>query len=204
MPHAAARPSRRRKSKSALNVLKADHDEARKLFKQFEKFSKNEDTGGMQQVARVACGALRVHAQIEEEIFYPALREGADANDALDEADVEHSHIGAGRSSKGRKRETTCSKRASRSCPNTSSIMPPRKRRRSSPKRGRPSATSSRSGSSFSPERKSWVPVRIQFPERPSTPGDPVLPETASGRHGNGVFRCTCHAGAPEADGHGR
>ena len=93
MPHAATRPSSRRKSKTALDVLKADHDEARKLFKQFEKFSKSEDTGGMQQVARVACEALRVHAQIEEEIFYPALREGADANDALDEADVEHSHI---------------------------------------------------------------------------------------------------------------
>jgi len=73
--------------------LKADHDEARKLFKQFEKFKKGEDTDGMQQVARIACEALRVHAQIEEEIFYPALREGADANDELDEADVEHSHI---------------------------------------------------------------------------------------------------------------
>ena len=57
MPHAATGPRGCKKSKTALDVLKADHDEARKLFKQFEKFSKSEDTGGMQQVARVACEA---------------------------------------------------------------------------------------------------------------------------------------------------
>src|SRR4029453_13495331 len=94
MARAATRTTKRRSSeKTALDVLKADHAEVKKLFRQFDKFKKSEDTDGMKQVARAACKALTVHAQIEEEIFYPALREGADADDALDEAKVEHTHV---------------------------------------------------------------------------------------------------------------
>jgi Hemerythrin HHE cation binding domain len=93
MPRVAARTTRRKNKRTALDVLKADHAEAKKLFKLFERFRKTEDSDGMRQAAQAACKALRTHAQIEEEIFYPALREGADASDALDEADVEHSHI---------------------------------------------------------------------------------------------------------------
>ena len=36
------------------------------------------------------CLALSVHARIEEEIFYPALRKAIDDEDLLDEAEVEH------------------------------------------------------------------------------------------------------------------
>jgi hemerythrin superfamily protein len=91
MPKATTR--RARGASDALDLLKADHAEAKKLFKQFEKFKKEDDQDGMQQVAQAACAALSVHARIEEEIFYPALREAGDADDALDEADVEHSHV---------------------------------------------------------------------------------------------------------------
>jgi hemerythrin superfamily protein len=82
-----------RRSQTALDLLKADHAEVTKLFRQFEKLKKSEDDDGMQQVAQAICNALRIHAQIEEEIFYPALREAGDADDALDEANVEHSHV---------------------------------------------------------------------------------------------------------------
>jgi hemerythrin superfamily protein len=82
-----------RRSQTALDLLKADHAEVKKLFQQFERLKKTEDTDGMQEVAKTICDALRIHAQIEEEIFYPALREAGDADDALDEADVEHSHV---------------------------------------------------------------------------------------------------------------
>jgi hemerythrin superfamily protein len=93
MPRVASRTPQRRKTLTALDLLKSDHAEVKRLFKQFERFHKSGDSDGMQQVAQAACRALGIHAQIEEEIFYPALREGADAKDALDEADVEHSHI---------------------------------------------------------------------------------------------------------------
>lgn len=82
-----------RKGKSALDVLKADHASVKKLFKQFAALKKRDDDDGKQEIVQRACKGLRIHAQIEEEIFYPALREAADANDPLDEADVEHAHI---------------------------------------------------------------------------------------------------------------
>src|SRR5512138_1369040 len=93
MPRTPQRTTRRRSTQTALDLLKADHAEAKKLFRQFERLKKDEDSEGMQQCAQTVCKALAIHAQIEEEIFYPALRAAPDADDALDEADVEHSHI---------------------------------------------------------------------------------------------------------------
>lgn len=93
MPSTASRTTRSTKSQTALDLLKADHADVKKLFDQFEKQKKNEDDEGMEQTVQAVCQALSVHAQIEEEIFYPALRAAADAEDALDEADVEHSHV---------------------------------------------------------------------------------------------------------------
>ena len=93
MPRTSSRTTRSTKSQTALDLLKADHAEVKKLFNQFERQKKNEDDDGMEQTVQAICQALSVHAQIEEEIFYPALRAAADADDALDEADVEHSHV---------------------------------------------------------------------------------------------------------------
>lgn len=87
------RSTRPAKSANALELLKTDHATAKKLFKQFEKCKQSDDNEGMLEVARAVCNALSIHAQIEEEIFYPALREAGDADDALDEANVEHSHL---------------------------------------------------------------------------------------------------------------
>ena len=93
MPRTATRTARRAKTQTALDVLKADHAEVKKLFKHFEKLTKEEDNDAMHEVVRTVCKALSIHAQIEEEIFYPALRNAADADDSLNEADVEHSHV---------------------------------------------------------------------------------------------------------------
>ena len=93
MSRATTRTNSHTKTQTALDVLKADHAEVKKLFTQFEKLKKDEDDEGMQQVVQTFCKALGIHARIEEEIFYPALRNAADADDALDEADVEHSHV---------------------------------------------------------------------------------------------------------------
>ncbi len=138
MPGATPQTARRRKTKTALDILKDDHAEAKKLFKRFERSKKSGDSAGMRQVAQAACRALGIHAQIEEEIFYPALRESADASDALDEADVEHSHIKelVGQlevSSQG----MISSRRDSRFWRNTSSTMYSRKKVRYFSRRGR-------------------------------------------------------------------
>jgi iron-sulfur cluster repair protein YtfE (RIC family) len=42
------------------------------------------------ELANQICMELTVHTQIEEEIFYPAVREAIKETDLLDEAEVEH------------------------------------------------------------------------------------------------------------------
>jgi hypothetical protein len=70
----------------ATHILAADHRKVEQLFEDFEK------AGGEDRKRKIAaqiCTELKVHAQIEEEIFYPALR-GKIEDDLLNEALVEH------------------------------------------------------------------------------------------------------------------
>ena len=71
----------------AIALLKADHQKVSGLFEQYEK-TRSEDRKG--KLADQICQELTVHAQIEEEIFYPAAREVLRDQDLLDEATVEH------------------------------------------------------------------------------------------------------------------
>ncbi len=70
----------------AIALLKADHRKVNGLFKQYEK-SKNEGVKG--KLAEEICLELSVHTTIEEELFYPAVKEPVEA-DMYDEAYVEH------------------------------------------------------------------------------------------------------------------
>jgi hemerythrin superfamily protein len=73
----------------ALTLLKQDHREVSDLFEEFESAS----GARKERIANQICEALTVHAQIEEEIFYPAARQVVDEEDVVDEADVEHATI---------------------------------------------------------------------------------------------------------------
>jgi hemerythrin superfamily protein len=75
------------RNKDAVALLKADHRAVEKLFSQFEK-AKDDDR--KKQIAGQICMELRVHTQIEEEIFYPVSREFLKDEDIVDEAVVEH------------------------------------------------------------------------------------------------------------------
>ncbi len=75
------------KPADAIKLLKDDHREVKGWFKDYEKL---EDDTEKQALADKICLALTVHAQIEEEIYYPATREAIDDDDLLDEAEVEH------------------------------------------------------------------------------------------------------------------
>ena len=72
--------------RDAIKLLSADHREVEQLFEQFEKAKGDEKK---EQIARQICTELKVHAMIEEEIFYPA-RRGKIDDDDIDEALVEH------------------------------------------------------------------------------------------------------------------
>jgi len=81
-----------RKGVDALTKLKADHDAVKKLFDRYEKSKDKMSDDDKDALSATICGELIVHAQIEEEIFYPALREVQDKElgEMLDEAEVEH------------------------------------------------------------------------------------------------------------------
>src|SRR4029077_13063911 len=70
----------------AVALLKADHRKVEELFAKFEA-AKGE--GRKRALAEQICMELTVHAQIEEDVFYPAC-EGKVEEDLLKEAYVEH------------------------------------------------------------------------------------------------------------------
>ncbi|MCL6684551.1 hemerythrin domain-containing protein [Sphingomonas alba] len=74
------------KAQDAVALLKADHRKVEDLFEQFEKAT---GEGRKQKLALQICTELSIHAQIEEEIFYPAC-EGKVDEDLLKESYVEH------------------------------------------------------------------------------------------------------------------
>ncbi len=80
-------------AQDAIALLKADHKEVAALFEEF--LAGDLDDDAKDELAEKICRALSVHAQIEEEIFYPAAREAvsSDDEDLLDEAEVEHGSI---------------------------------------------------------------------------------------------------------------
>ncbi len=86
----APRTTTRRKKQDAITLLTDDHNTVKKMFKEFEKLSKKDDNEGKEQLATQICQALSVHAQLEEEIFYPVVREAIDDDDLMNEAMVEH------------------------------------------------------------------------------------------------------------------
>ena len=78
------------KANDAIALLISEHREVNELFKQFEELG-DRAKAKKKKIVDAVCTALTVHAQIEEEIFYPAVRASVkDADDLVDEAAVEH------------------------------------------------------------------------------------------------------------------
>ncbi|WP_295643638.1 hemerythrin domain-containing protein [uncultured Methylibium sp.] len=74
-----------------FEMLKSDHREVEKMHKAYEKLVESEaDAEERGELAARICAALTVHATVEEEVFYPPVREAIDDDDIMDHADVEH------------------------------------------------------------------------------------------------------------------
>jgi hypothetical protein len=72
----------------AIVILKKDHDTVKDIFDQFEKA---ESLREKKKLVAQAIMELKIHATIEEELFYPALRSKPQVDKALvNEADEEH------------------------------------------------------------------------------------------------------------------
>ncbi|HXR89595.1 MAG TPA: hemerythrin domain-containing protein [Steroidobacteraceae bacterium] len=79
--------SRSAGASDAISLLKSDH---RQVESWFEEFESARGDSRKQDLARRICQALKLHTQIEHEIFYPAFLEATGAQDIHHEAEVEH------------------------------------------------------------------------------------------------------------------
>jgi hypothetical protein len=71
----------------AIKMLKEDHRAVEELF---EKFEKAKSEGPKEKLAEQICQMLKVHATLEEEMFYPAAKAEMEDAELIDEAQVEH------------------------------------------------------------------------------------------------------------------
>jgi hemerythrin superfamily protein len=79
----------RKKKQDAIELLKRDHADVKKAFKQFEK-AKYKDPNACKEFIASICRDIEMHAAVEEEIFYPAVRAKIKDDDLMNEAQVEH------------------------------------------------------------------------------------------------------------------
>ena len=64
-----------RQPESAITLLKADHEKISELFKTY---TSTRDRAMKQRIAQQVFLELAIHAQLEEELFYPAFADAAD------------------------------------------------------------------------------------------------------------------------------
>jgi len=76
--------------KDAIALLKADHEAVSQLFAEYEK---TRSVPNKKALVAEICTALNVHAQIEEEIFYPAVKKALKDKLLVPEATVEHTSV---------------------------------------------------------------------------------------------------------------
>lgn len=104
--HSPAKPAGKTSSKSshrgsktseqdALDILAADHKQVIEMFDEFQQMKEDNapDEEAKQLLVEAACAELTIHMQVEEELFYPTLRDAIDDMDLLDEAEVEHASV---------------------------------------------------------------------------------------------------------------
>lgn len=71
-----------------LDMLKKDHQQVKKAYKEFSKLDPNEDLERCDAIVRQVLVDLQLHTTLEEEFLYPAAREAQPQ--LIDEAEVEH------------------------------------------------------------------------------------------------------------------
>jgi hemerythrin superfamily protein len=86
-PARAARGKPRSQGQDAISLLKTDHEKVQSMFDRYDK-TRSEDN--KRKLAEQICTELTLHAQVEEEIFYPAVKAAIKETELIAEAGVEH------------------------------------------------------------------------------------------------------------------
>jgi hemerythrin superfamily protein len=77
-------------SPSITKMIRMDHSHVTLMA---HKYTPDASPDKKLAIVTAVCRALDIHAQLEEELFYPALREAAGGNDVLDKAKPEHDEM---------------------------------------------------------------------------------------------------------------
>lgn len=86
------KPNNVRKAHDATALLRADHKQVSSLFAAYEK---TQSSAKKIELVSQICMELSVHAQVEEEIFYPAVKLALKDKELIPEATVEHATLKA-------------------------------------------------------------------------------------------------------------
>jgi hemerythrin superfamily protein len=78
---------------NAIELIKSDHRKVEQLYQRYQ--GAGGQTQPKQAIIEEVCHELTIHAQLEEEIFYPAVERklGSDGADLVKEARKEHSDM---------------------------------------------------------------------------------------------------------------
>ncbi|MDP1931751.1 MAG: hemerythrin domain-containing protein [Gammaproteobacteria bacterium] len=88
-------PSLTPESGDVITLLERDHRSVEDAFRKFENMAKGEHER-KKKLADGICDELLIHMTLEEEILYPAIKQGMnDAKDIVNEGIVEHSSVKA-------------------------------------------------------------------------------------------------------------
>jgi len=74
------------KTNPVIAMLKEDHKKVKGLFEEYEDATARKQ----QEIAETVIHELDIHAALEEELIYPAIREEIDEDDLMNEANEEH------------------------------------------------------------------------------------------------------------------
>ena len=73
-------------SNPVLTMLKADHKKVKGLFAEYQEATSRKQ----QEIAQTIIQELEIHAELEEELIYPAIRKGTKDDTLMNEATEEH------------------------------------------------------------------------------------------------------------------
>lgn len=88
---ASRKKERSAAAQNAFDLLEQDHRQVEEWLDEYDELEDDDRSKG--ELSKEICLALKVHAQIEEEIFYPAARDATGDDDLIDEAVVEHATV---------------------------------------------------------------------------------------------------------------
>lgn len=91
-PMHAGTTTRSRRHPDAVAMLREDH---KRVLAMFEEYEHARSTDTKRQLVASICEELTLHTTLEEEIFYPAVKEALNDSELVPEARVEHDSVKA-------------------------------------------------------------------------------------------------------------